>query len=83
MHEDTENKQRLADYRMERAVWSDANWGKEPKENPFEHLGGKCVLQPIAQPDGEQPSKPIDFSHIGGRCIFPAPTSSDDSAKTG
>jgi hypothetical protein len=41
---------------------------KKTKELSFEHLGGKCILQPTAQP-GEKPSKPIDFSKIGGRCI--------------
>jgi hypothetical protein len=70
----TENKQRLLDYKMDRAVWSDANLGKESKEISFEHLGGKCIL-PAPEKFAARSAKPVDFSVIPGwRQISPAPT---------
>jgi len=86
-----EEKQRLLDYRMERAVWSDANLGKEPKENPFEHLGGKCILPAPGKIAARISTKPVDVSAAygdTGKLVCKAPESDapeeskDDNAKT-
>lgn len=60
-----EAKQRLADHRMELAVWPDAYVEVKPKEISFEHLGGKKIHHVVA----EKTEKPIDFSHIGGKKV--------------
>jgi len=78
MRENTETKQRLADYRLERAVWSDANLGNESKELSFEQLGGRCILQPTPLSKGK---KPVDFSSVygdTGKRISIAPEESKD-----
>jgi hypothetical protein len=63
MRDNTENKQRLADYRLERAVWPDANLWKEPEEISFEHLGGRKLLGSFV-PD--RSAKPVDLSAAYG-----------------
>jgi len=66
MRENTETKQRLADYRLERAVWSDANLGKEPRESlSVDNLGGKCIL-PAPEKVAATSAKPVDLSPAYG-----------------
>lgn len=59
----TENKQRLADYRRELAVWADAY---SEKEISFEHLGGRKLQGPFVP---EKSNENISFEHIGGKRI--------------
>ena len=78
MHDehDTEAKQRLADYRMELAVWPDAHLGKgRPDEISFEHLGGKKIADSVAEPS----ESPIDFSHLYGESGGPVLSPSTES----
>jgi hypothetical protein len=52
--------------------------GKTASDKPsgtFAEIGGKCVLQPTAQPRGKKTGKKISLEHLGGRCILPAPES--------
>jgi hypothetical protein len=38
---------------------------KGPDEISFEHLGGKKIADPVAEPS----ESPIDFSHLGGKRV--------------
>lgn len=49
------------------------------QKSKFEHLGGRCIFQPIAQPRGKKAGKKISLEHLGGRCILPAPDAPEDS----
>jgi hypothetical protein len=88
MHDEhgTETKQRLADHRMETAVWPDAYLEKEPKEISFEHLGGRCIL-PAPQKFAPRSAKPLDFSSVygdTGKLVRKAPESdASDESKDG
>jgi hypothetical protein len=67
MHDEhnAEAKQRLADHRMELAVWPDAYVEKKSGEPNFSHLGVKKIHHFVA----EKLSKPISFEHLGGRKV--------------
>ncbi len=83
MHDErtVEAKQRLAEYRMELAVWPDAYLQKKPKEAiEFSHpsIGGGKVGHPVPV----KTEKEISFEHLGGRCVSRSPLWAEPTEST-
>jgi hypothetical protein len=81
MHEEhnAEAKQRLADHRMELAVWPDADVEVKPKDISFEHLGGKKIHHFVA----EKSAKEISFEHLGGKQVGQHRPNAPEGSKAG